>query len=395
MRVRTFELRLIAIALLIAWSATAGLLLVAYRPGGPVDGLVGLTALGPIGIAGLSVVWPPVTRGDRSFTVMVWLGIGALLCLIPSIGGFWEQIRALGTQTLLPSLEAAYPWFLALLATSLFSGFGLARRLLGQTAMRRRRLVRGLVMGTVLTVITGSAFAAAALANEIALRGTVTAASRFGPTDIDAEPPLCDGPLEVGSSARLNLRLSGAVDLGPIGSVELSGWRSGVDFRWLAYIATDRELGWHGVAVIGDRGWSLRPGTGWRTTSSAVVATETVDVRILELALPYEHRTTAEDRGLEIIEGARARRCRVAIDGETFWAAFPQVQLLLGVAPDLRRWRGQLDYWVFLDGQLGQVVGSASGDATGIEPGALLASVEIHMTATERGRPTVIYPPGR
>ena len=71
---------------------------------------------------------------------------------------------------------------------------------------------------------------------------------------------------------------------------------------------------------------------------------------------------------MEVIEGARARRCRIAIDGTTFREAFPQVAWLVGDA-DLHRWRGQLDYWVFLDGQLGQVAGSANGEARRHRPG--------------------------
>ena len=35
----------------------------------------------------------------------------------------------------------------------------------------------------------------------------------------------------------------------------------------------------------------------------------------------------------------------------------------------------QLDYWVFLDGQLGQVVGDASGEAAGLVAGALIGDV--------------------
>ncbi len=60
---------------------------------------------------------------------------------------------------------------------------------------------------------------------------------------------------------------------------------------------------------------------------------------------------------------------------------------------DLHRWRGQLDYWVFLDGQLGQVAGSAGGEAVGMDPEALLANVEVRMTATSRDDDLVIYPP--
>jgi len=50
-RVRTFELRLIALALFVAWTVTAGLLLLAYHPGGPMDVLVGLAAGLPILVA--------------------------------------------------------------------------------------------------------------------------------------------------------------------------------------------------------------------------------------------------------------------------------------------------------------------------------------------------------
>ena len=67
MRVRRFELRLIALALVVAWAAVAALVLLAYRPGGPLDVLVGVTMLLPIGIATLAVVWPPLARGAGAF----------------------------------------------------------------------------------------------------------------------------------------------------------------------------------------------------------------------------------------------------------------------------------------------------------------------------------------
>jgi len=117
-------------------------------------------------------------------------------------------------------------------------------------------------------------------------------------------------------------------------------------------------------------------------------------VQALLAALTPDYRATAEDRGVEVIEGARARRCRVAVDGGTFSLAFPQAVWLTGEA-DLHRWRGQLDYWVFLDGQLGQVAGSANGEAAEIVPNALSGTIEVRLTATERGRDAFIYPPGR
>jgi hypothetical protein len=393
-RVRTFELRLIGVALVACWTLTAGLVLLAYRPGGPIDLLVGLLAAGPVAIAVVGTVWPPLAHGQRSFPAMVWLGIASLLFLVPSIGGLLTQLRALGSQTLLPSPEAAYPWFLALATTSLFSGFGLARRMLGQTAMRRRRLVRGMLVAAACTVASGGLFTGAAVANDLALREVIPPSSRFGPTGTDTEPALCTDPLGVGPAAELTLHMTGEVDLRPIGSVDLTGLRSGSDYRWLAYVATERELGTYGHARLGDRTWLRTPSRGWRAGDEPDPDRLAVDRRVAEVALTDGIRATAEDHGIEVIEGARARHCRVAVDGTTFREAFPQVRWLVG-AVDLRRWRGQLDYWVFLDGQLGQVAGRANGEATGIAADALLATIELRLTATDRDREVLLYPPAR
>jgi hypothetical protein len=394
MRVRRFELRLVGAALVAGWLVAAALVLIAYRPGGPLDVLVGLTMTVPIAIALAGFVWPPVTRGNGAFAGMVWLGIAALLCLIPSIAGVIEQIQALGSQTLLPSFEAAYPWLLALGATSLFSGLGIARRLRGAGSLRRRRFLDGALIAVALTLLSASLFAGAAVANELAVRDTVLASSRFGPTDSAGEPPLCDAPLVAGPSARLSNQLTGTVDLRPIGSVDLIGARDGGDFRWTAYVATDRRLGQAGAARIDDTAWAREPGGGWITVDPTRVANGSIDLQVLSTALTPGNRATAEDRGVEVIEGARARRCRVAVDGPTFEAAFPQIRWLVGDA-DLHRWRGQLDYWVFLDGQVGQVVGGAGGDAADLGADAIVGEVAVDLTATERSRDVVIYPPAR
>jgi hypothetical protein len=391
-RVRRFELRLVGTALVAGWTVAFGLVLLAYRPGGPLDVLVGLTMAIPILIAVAGTVWPPVTRGSHAFAAMIWLGIGALLCLLPSITGLIQQLQALGSQTLLPSLEAAYPWILALLATSLFSGLGISRRLRGATALRRRRFVDGAFIAVLLTVASALLFTGAAVANELAVRGTVPASSRFGPTDPAGEPPLCDGPLAAGPDAALDIELTGSMDLRPIGSVQGGGVRSGDDFRWSAYVATDERLGQAGAARIGESTWWRDPGRPWARTDPTRVTDESIDMQVLATALTAGNRATAEDRGVDVIEGARARRCRVAVDGKTFQSAFPQVRLLVGDA-DLHRWRGQLDYWVFMDGQLGQVIGSASGEASGIDPDGLTAEIQVRLAATERDRALTVYPP--
>lgn len=394
-RVRRFELRLIAVGLVAAWTLAGGLVLLAYRPGGPLDLAVGLTMAMPIGIALAAVVWPPIARGSGAFPLMVALGIGSLLVLLPSIGGVLNQLLALGSQTLLPSPEAAYPWTLALAGTSLFAAFGLARQLDGGLAMRRRRLVVGLAVGAAMTVTAGALFTGVAIGNELALRERPSAtASRFGPTDADRDPMECAGPIRPGSAARLGANFAAWVDRRPIGSVELAGIRADTDIRWLAYVATSAELGQYGAARSGERAWLRTPQRGWQTASSDEVLDATVDRLAVEIALTAGNRATAEDYGIEVIEGARARRCRISVDGATFRAAFPQVRWLVGDV-DLSRWRGQIDYWIFLDGEVGQIAGAANGEALGIRVDAVQATLELRLTATERDRDLVVYPPAR
>jgi len=55
-RVRQFELRLLAVALTVLWAAGGGIVLIAYRPGGPVDLLVGVAASLPLLISVAAIV---------------------------------------------------------------------------------------------------------------------------------------------------------------------------------------------------------------------------------------------------------------------------------------------------------------------------------------------------
>jgi hypothetical protein len=84
----------------------------------------------------------------------------------------------------------------------------------------------------------------------------------------------------------------------------------------------------------------------------------------------------------------------VSVDGPDFRATFPQVAWLVG-DDDLDHWFGQLDYWVFLDGALGQVAGSVNGEGGRIQERAIQGTVEVVLTATDRGQDIVIYPPAR
>jgi hypothetical protein len=115
---------------------------------------------------------------------------------------------------------------------------------------------------------------------------------------------------------------------------------------------------------------------------------------VVETALTPGDRTAAESLGVDDIEGARARHCRIAIDGETFRAAFPQVAWLVGADP-MTRWRGDLDYWVFGDGEVGQVAGSIGGEGASLTPKGIQGTIRVTMTATDRDRPLVVDAPVR
>lgn len=385
MRVRVFELRLLALALTVGWTVACGAILLAYRPGGPLDLVVGLAAGLPVVVALAGLAWPPVARSDRVFALTVWLGLGALVVLVPAILEVVSQLRARGTQTLMPSPEAAYPWILALLGTAIYSGFGVARRLLGGHARRRDRLARGLILGLSASVVIGSVFAGVAIANEVALRDVVVASSRFGPTDPNVEPPECSEAPTVGPAARVELVLTGNVDGGSLGTVDVRGVRSGDDFRWLAYVATNQELGQYGEARIGELAWTRRPAGTWQLVPHGALDARSLDAAALQVLLDPAGLEATEVHGVSVFEGARARHCRLAIDGAAFRAAFPQVRWLVGGA-DLGRWRGELDYWVFTDGQLGRLTGSVSGEGSLLVEGGLQATLTVAMTATERSR---------
>ena len=392
MRVRTLQLRLLAAALAVLWGVSAAMVLVGYRPGGPLDIAVGAASIAPVLVAVAAIAWPPVVRGSGAYAGVVWLGLAAALLILPSLAEIAGRIGSGGPQTLLPSLEAIYPWLLALAATAALAGIGIARRALGADVARRRRLLAATGVAILLLAASGAAFAVAAVANELALRDRPVGSSPYGPAGV-GDPVACDAPIAAGSSAQLAERMSADADGRSVGSFDLSGARTGGDFRWSADVAGERGLGTHGAARIAPDGWTRAPGGDWGAVDPSSLDDATVDVRAIEVAVPADVRTTAEDRGLEFIEGAAARHCRVAIDGATFVAAFPQAAWLVGDLPPLSRWRGEVDYWIFLDGQVGRIEGMVSGAAGDLRPGGLQAALHVRLTATRRDEPVTLVPP--
>lgn len=394
MRVRTIELRILGIVLAGLWFTAFALVLAGYRPGGPVDILVGIASIGPALVALCAVAWPPVARGDRAVALIMWLGLAAILLLVPSLAGLVSQLTGGGPQTLLPSAEAAYPWLLALIATCLFAGLGIARRRLGETALRRRRLLVGSAAAAVMVLLTGGFFVTAAVSNDLALGDRPAITSPFGPTDPAIEPPPCEGPLSAGSTARLRLSMDSSIDNRYTGQVTLDGVRNGADVRWSGFAGTRLTLGNQGLARIGGDVWGLSPGSPWSRVEASRGKGQDMDRQLVLAALTGADRSVAEDRGIAVIEGARARHCRIVITGATLRTALPEIELLVGQT-DVSRWDGVLDFWVFADGELGQADGRISGPATGLDPSALLAEIRFRMIATGRGAPYVVSPPAR
>ncbi len=385
-------MRLLAVGLTALWAATCLLVLVGYRPGGPADLLVGVALIVPAGVAATAMVWPPVARGQRTFRIIAALAVGTGLILVPSLASLWRQISDRGLQTLLPSPEAAYPWAISILGTSLFTGLGLARRVLGPGARRRTRLAAALGTGLGIGLITAGLVASVAVANDLALAGKPAGSSRFGPTDTTRLPPTCDAAITVGSSASLEMVLSGTIDGRSIGGGTIRGARAGASFSWTSEIATVRELGLGGAALVGAQGWLREPGGGWSRVPATAVEGESLDAAVLREGLDTDARTAAEDLGISYVGGAEARHCRVAIDGSTFRLAFPQVRWLAGDT-DLHRWRGELDYWVFTDDQLGVADAWIAGEGFELQPGAVQARLEADLTATYRGSSITVAPP--
>ena len=324
----------------------------------------------PLAIAISGLVWPPVARGRDTYPLVVALGRRRRCSLLlPSIGGVLNQLQALGSQTLMPSLEAAYPWLLALAGTSLFAGFGLARRLdardgppaapppaSGSRSHSRSR--------------SSPARPSPARRSPTSWRCATgrrrPAASRFGPTDAGgrapalrrrvwrradrpAHRPSASGRSTAGRSARSTCPASASARTS-------AGWPMSPRTASSASTAP---------ASFGGRAWTRTPVGGWATADAQSVREQTLDLQAVRTALARRSRSTAEDRGIEVIEGAPARRCRVAGGRADVPAGVPP-----GRVAGRRRGSRALAGPAGLLGlrstaQLGQVAGSVNGEAGG------------------------------
>jgi hypothetical protein len=401
--------RLLAVCLLGLWTGLAIVILIAYRPGGPWDALVAAAAFAPVCIAAIAVVRPPMPDPEgrdlwRSRAALAWIGLLACLLVASMLVLEVRILAAGGDQALLPSLEVTYALILAIGFLSIYAALGVTRGEAPPGWRGHGRLVHALGIAVVMCVGAAFLMGGAAVANDLALRDQPRAPSRFGPTDTTTTPPGCDVPVTLGPGAAVDIAAGASIDGTSIGTAAISGVRQGLDESWSGSVETEFATVQAGYTRLGDHAWlSVGPSqpTARRADPFGMMGADalTLDGPVVAMLTATDPTIVAEDLGVELVEGARARHCRTAVDGPTALDTFLPLRWLAGgqllrVTHPLTEWRGTLDWWVFTDGQLGQasvIINGYPGEAwptSGIQ-----GAMEAKLTALDRTLEHPVTPP--
>jgi hypothetical protein len=395
---RSVALRSLAALLLLLWVVLGIAILVAYRPGGPADLVVGAVALFPSAVVTAGLVWPPTDIDPRVRAVAICLGLASALLSAPLVLLVIDALAAGGRQTLLPSLEVAYAAVLAFGSTCAFTALGIARRLVPDAAKLTSRLLTAAGIGGGLTMLGTVAFGGVAIANEQQLREQPAPVSVWGPTDASLVPPACHETAWLGAEANVTIEAAASIDRVPVAQATVRGVRSGTSERWSGVLEGqfgEGELSYD-TADDGVR-WSVdgAPPEARPTGFLEMLGTNqlSLDGPILAAVSPLEGQpgTVAEDLGFDLFDGATARHCRRAINGPTALNAVLALRWITGQGLEedshaLPEWRGEIDWWVFGDGQMGRAIVTVSGypgeafPATGVS-----AMLQAELSATHRG----------
>jgi hypothetical protein len=400
-------MRLLALGLTALWAATALAVAGAYRPGGPLDIVVIAICFAPVVVSLVGVRWPPAARTSRDGLALVWLWIGALLLGIPVLYGVASTLTAEGHQSLAPSIEAAYSGGLALLAMAVWSVLGFVHDRLRVPAFERQASVVAGGLAVAVTAVVAALFGLVVLMNEASLAQDEAARSRFGPVGADLVPPDCDVEPLLGPNALVSISAHATLDDQVRGKALLQGQRRGRDEAWSGTWWGPDGDGQTSYLRLGDEAW-LRAGAGppdrstagggWRSVAPdpfglGGAAQLTLDGPPHAIVDVPRGQIVAEDLGLEVVEGATARHCRTFMDGPTALATFLPLRWVLDGSDDadedqVGRWRGEMDWWVFADGQLGRARVEVSGSRadTSWEATGVRAALEAQLDAVDRDR---------
>jgi hypothetical protein len=405
-------MRPLALVLTALWAATALAVAAAYRPGGPLDLVVIVLSFAPVAVALVGVRWPAVPRSDRDRVGLVWLWLGALLFGIPVLYGVARSLIGSGPQSLVPSVEAAYAGGLALLTMAGWSVLGFVHARLRRRAFAREPSLISGGLAIVVTAAIGALFGLIVLINETTLVPAGTSSSRFGPVSADIVPPDCDVPPSLGANAVVSVLARSRLDDEPRGEAHLSGARRGSDEAWSGSWSGPDGKGELSYLRLGTQAWlrgtgveALEDGSAWRRarpdpfalTGSAGLTMDGPPYALVDVP---RGRIVAEDLGLEVVEGATARHCRTFIDGPTAVDTFLPLRWLLDDGEQdphdqVGRWRGEMDWWVFGDGELGRARVEVSGsraDTTWQDTG-VRATLQAELEAIDRDRQPEIAAP--
>ena len=406
-------MRLLAAILTGLWAVTAVVIATAYRPGGPVDIAVALACFVPVVIADAGAIWPPRKLSRTHRLALIWVWIAAVLFTIPVLYGIAATLASDGPQGLVPSFEAAYGGAIALFATSFFSVVGLVHLRRRARPLERHASLMAAGLAGVLTIVAGLSFVFVAVVNDRDLRAEEPATSRFGPTDPILDPPFCDEPVALGRNAHVVISAKSSLDNRDRGTAVLEGQRGGKDEAWGGSWTGPDGAGQEAYLRVGLLAWLNEhsdepgaPGTDWRRVQPNPFellggAALTMDGPPHAVADTPRGTIVAEDLGVEHIEGARARHCRTFITGSTALSTFVPLRWLLYDSSDdpgdsIPRWRGEMDWWVFADGELGLAAVEVSGSRaeTPWQAEGVRVVLEAELSATDRDRHVDVAAPG-
>lgn len=384
MQAHRFASRPLAALLTVTWATLALALLATPATAGSTHLLLCLAAFVPALVSAAAIAWPVAPDGRWGWAVG-WLGVSALLLAIPFailIGGL---LAAGVAKPIVPSAGIAYAGLLAVLATTVYGAYGWpAARRVSRAGPHPTGHLRPALVGLALTGLVAATGGIALAASDVSLAGV---------------PPDCRN-VQIAPYPRVTIDARADIDGTTIATATVSGERSGPDEHWSGAAGGDAVDDRTFEYALGGGSARLRTDTGeWQIVGDAEAADQGhLDGRVGSF-LAEPGRPPVEDLGVDLVDGAPARHCRISVSGPHAVRAFLPLGWLLGRAPldrgpALGVWRGDLDWWSFADGKLGRataLIGGHPSDAWTI-PG-LRGTLRAEMWVAERDVPRTIEEP--